>query len=91
MDNCPAHSVVENLINIEVVYLPPNTTSQTQPCNQGIIQALNLYNETEFPTIVLDAIMLLKQAWDEVPLSPWPTASGTPGLFMIQMEKQTTC
>ena len=40
IDNCPAHPVIKNLTNIEVAYLPPNTTSQTQPCNQGIIQAL---------------------------------------------------
>ena len=80
IDNCPAHPVIKNLTNIEVAYLPPNTTSQTQPCNQGIIQALKhryrmkllakfieaIDNETEFQTTVLDAIMLLKQAWDEV-------------------------
>ena len=40
IDNCPAHPNVPNLSNTEVVYLPPNTTSKTQPCDQGIIQAL---------------------------------------------------
>ena len=27
IDNCPAHPMIENLANIEVAYLPPNTTS----------------------------------------------------------------
>ena len=76
IDNCPAHPVIEYLTNIEVAYLPPYTTSQIQPCNQGIIQALKhsyrmkllakfieaIDNENEFRTTVLDAIMLLKQA-----------------------------
>ena len=80
IDNWPAHPVIENLTHIEVAYLPSNTTSQTQPCDQGIIQALKhryrmkllakfitaIDNQTEFRTTVLDAIMLLKQAWDEV-------------------------
>ena len=80
IDNCTAHPVIGNLTNIEVAYLPPNTTSQTQPCDQGIIQALRhryrmklltkfieaIDNQTEFRTTVLDAIVLLKQAWDEV-------------------------
>jgi hypothetical protein len=39
IDNCPAHPKVSNLSNAKVVYLPPNTTSHTQPCDQGIIQA----------------------------------------------------
>ena len=78
IDNCPAHPVVENLTKIEIAYLPPNTTSHTQPCDQGIIQALKyrmklltqfidaIDNETDFRTTVLDAIVLLKQAWSEV-------------------------
>ena len=80
IDNCPAHPVVDNLTNIEIVYLPANTTSQTQPCDQGIIQALKhryrmkllakfieaIDNSTDFRTSVLDAIVLLKQTWDEV-------------------------
>ncbi|KAG6924361.1 JRK-like, partial [Chelydra serpentina] len=41
LDNCPAHSPVENLFSrdgkIKVCYLPKNTTSEIQPLDQGII------------------------------------------------------
>ena len=35
IDNCPAHPDVENLIAIKFVFLPPNTTTKTQPMDQG--------------------------------------------------------
>ncbi|XP_065654492.1 uncharacterized protein LOC136081130 [Hydra vulgaris] len=35
-DNCPAHPNVENFKAIELVFLPPNTTSKTQPMDQDI-------------------------------------------------------
>ena len=80
IDNCPAHPVVPNLSNVEVIYLPPNTTSHTQPCDQGIIQALKLKyrsrllkkfldsldDEVPFRANVLDAIILLCAAWSDV-------------------------
>ena len=80
IDNCPTHPVVPNLTNVEVVYLPPNTTSHTQPCDQGIIQALKLKtspdclvkffdsldDEVPFRVNVLDAIIMLRAAWSEV-------------------------
>ena len=31
IDNCPAHSHIENLKSIKLFFLPPNTTSSTQP------------------------------------------------------------
>ena len=80
IDNCPAHPVVPNLTNVEVFYLPPNTTSHTQPCDQGIIQALKLKyrsklltkfldsldDDVPFRANVLDAIILLHDAWSDV-------------------------
>lgn len=41
-DNCSAHIVVPNLTNVEILYLSPNITSDTQLFNEGIIQALSL-------------------------------------------------
>ncbi|XP_063244145.1 tigger transposable element-derived protein 6-like [Bacillus rossius redtenbacheri] len=42
VDNCPAHPAVDNLRNIELVFLPKNTTSVLQPLDQGIIQQVKL-------------------------------------------------
>ncbi|XP_065651003.1 tigger transposable element-derived protein 4-like [Hydra vulgaris] len=46
IDNCPAHPNVENLKAIELVFLPPNTTSKTQPMDQGVIRALKTFYRT---------------------------------------------
>ena len=40
IDNCTAHPHVEQLPSIELIFLPPNTTSRTQPMDQGVIRAL---------------------------------------------------
>ena len=36
IDNFPVHANVDNLKAIELVFLPPNTTSKTQPMDQRI-------------------------------------------------------
>ena len=33
IDNCPAHPELNGLTNIELMFLPPNTTSHLQPCD----------------------------------------------------------
>ena len=38
IDNCPAHPIIDNLSHIKLVFLPPNTTSVSQPMDQGIIR-----------------------------------------------------
>ena len=40
VDNASSHDIKETFTNIDLVYLPPNTTSVLQPCDQGIIKAL---------------------------------------------------
>ena len=40
IDNCPAHPHIENLKAIKLFFLPPNTTSTTQPTDQGVIRSL---------------------------------------------------
>ena len=40
VDNCPAHPHVEKLEWVELIFLPPNTTSKTQPMDQGVIRSL---------------------------------------------------
>lgn len=38
IDNCSAHPNLTDLRAITLVFLPPNTTSRLQPCDQGIIK-----------------------------------------------------
>ena len=81
VDNCPAHPHVEGLEAVELVFLPPNTTSKLQPMDQGVIRALKAkyrsaivkmyitYIEAkgEVPKIsILDAMKFLVQAWNRV-------------------------
>jgi hypothetical protein len=39
VDNCPAHKTLIEYSHVKVVFLPANTTSIMQPCDQGIIRA----------------------------------------------------
>lgn len=81
LDRCPAHPRnINNLTNVELYFLPPNTTSITQPLDAGIINSMKcLYrrnlvklllvsyeNKIEFKLTLLDALYILKQAWNEV-------------------------
>lgn len=43
VDNCPSHPKVNNLTNVMLKFLPPNTTSKTQPLDQGIIQSFKVH------------------------------------------------
>ena len=79
VDNFPAHPAVE-LTNIELVFLPPNTTSHTQLMDSGIIKNLKHYyrkslalrrleasdEDTPFSWNILDAVIALKSAWARV-------------------------
>ena len=38
IDNCSAHQIIENLSHVKLVFLPPNTTSVSQPMDQGVIR-----------------------------------------------------
>ena len=40
IDNCLAHSHIENLKSIKLFFLPPNTTSTNQPMDQDVIRSL---------------------------------------------------
>ncbi|XP_047339888.1 uncharacterized protein LOC124943428 [Impatiens glandulifera] len=47
IDNCPAHpKVVQGLPNIELFFIPPNTTSKIQPCDARIIRAFKIHYHT---------------------------------------------
>ena len=81
VDNCPAHPKVKGLKNVTLFFLPPNTTSKTQPMDQGVIRslkhsyrklviarhlrAIEKKREMEKMT-VLDGMHYLQQAWNNV-------------------------
>ena len=81
IDNCTAHSHVEQLASIELIFLSPNTTSHTQPMDQGAIRALKgkyrslgvrkliaaLEKKNPVPTIsILSAMVMLEKGWNAV-------------------------
>ena len=81
VDNCPAHPTIEDLSNLKLIFLPPNTTSVTQPMDQGVIRCLkahyrkrlvklvlcNLDSNKPLPKIsLITALQLLVSAWNEV-------------------------
>ena len=43
IDKCPIHPNFDNLKAIKLMFLPPNTTSKTQPMDQGVIRALKIF------------------------------------------------
>lgn len=43
IDNCTSHKISNSLSNIEVIFLPPNTTSILQPMDSGIIRCFKAY------------------------------------------------
>ena len=81
VDNCPVHPSIDNLVSIELIFLPPNTTSKLQPMDQGIIRSLKAnYNtisikklieaiekEKPFPEFfILNAMQMLDVSWGKV-------------------------
>lgn len=77
VDNCPAHPQIDRLSNVKVVFLPPNTTSQLQPLDQGMIWNFKMNyrrlivnklldsheNKAEFEMNVYNAIVFIHRAW----------------------------
>ncbi|GFO43401.1 phosphoinositide phospholipase c [Plakobranchus ocellatus] len=83
LDNCTAHPKVTNLKAVELLFLPPNTTSKSQPCDMGIINNVKCHYRgtllkrlidyidegndfNNFKLTLLDAAIILKQAWEKV-------------------------
>ena len=53
VDNCTAHLKVTTLKNIQLEFLPPNTTSIIQPMDQGIIKNLKSFYRKEIVCMTL--------------------------------------
>ena len=43
IDNCPAHPLVSDLTNVQLVFLPSNTATVLQPMGQGAIRGLEAH------------------------------------------------
>ena len=61
IDNCPAHPRHLSFSNITIKFLPPNTTSKLQPCDQGIIQCLKVHYQYQLVQKKLLAIRICRQ------------------------------
>lgn len=80
LDNCPAHPHHVKLSNIKLLFLPPNTTSVSQPLDQGIIQSFKShYRRRMLQTVIqkmdasqpnkidiLEGIRFISLAWNLV-------------------------
>ena len=81
VDNCPAHPKVKGLNNVTLFFLPPNTTTKTQPIDQDVIRSLKhnyrkLVSAHHLISIekkrvmekitVLDCMHFLQQAWNNI-------------------------
>jgi hypothetical protein len=56
VDNCTAHVVTVKFKYINLVFLPSNTTSIIQPCDQGIIRTFKAYYRTNMRKNVISVI-----------------------------------
>ena len=81
VDNCPAHLAIPSLKAINLVFLSPNTSCQTQTIDQGIIRSTRAFyrgsialkyidameKDKQPPNItILDAMTILVSAWRRV-------------------------
>uniref|UniRef100_H3B1Y1 HTH CENPB-type domain-containing protein n=1 Tax=Latimeria chalumnae TaxID=7897 RepID=H3B1Y1_LATCH len=80
VDNCPAHPRITGLKAVRLQFLPPNTTSHTQPLDSDVIRNFKLHyrhdlamhaliaadSRNTFKMDVLRSITIMKKAWDLV-------------------------
>lgn len=82
VDNCSAHpkAVADSLLNIKLIFLPPNCTSVIQPLDRGIIKNIKHYYREELvqkkirvidgeetaEIHVLGAMEILASSWNKV-------------------------
>ena len=82
IDNCPAHPDVAALDWVELIFLPPNTTSITQPMDKEVIRSFKakyrffavkkqidaLEKRNQLPKFsILTAMFMLMKAWNSIP------------------------
>ena len=102
IDNCPAHPDVPALEWVELIFLPPNTTSVTQPIDQGVIRGLKakyrslavkkqitaLEKGSQLPTFsILTAMSMLTKAWSSIPNETFTNCFKKSGISEVSMER----
>ena len=56
IDNCMAHPEIKDLTNVNLIFLPPNTTSVLQPMNQGVIRSLKVHHQKRFVRLYIKSL-----------------------------------
>ena len=56
IDNYPAHPETKNLTNIDLIFLPPNTTSVLQPVDHGVIRSLKAHYRKKVVPLCIKAV-----------------------------------
>ncbi|XP_035212025.1 tigger transposable element-derived protein 6-like [Stegodyphus dumicola] len=56
VDNCAAHPHLDNLQNIQLEFLPPNTTSLMQPMDMGVIKNFKTLYRGKLVNYILESI-----------------------------------
>ncbi|KII72052.1 hypothetical protein RF11_16515 [Thelohanellus kitauei] len=56
VDNCAAHPHLDNLQNIQLEFLPPNTTSLVQPMDMGLIKNFKTLYRGKLVSYILESI-----------------------------------
>ncbi|XP_069365886.1 tigger transposable element-derived protein 4-like [Maniola hyperantus] len=102
VDNCPAHRHVTNLHCIKLVFLPPTVSSVLQPMGQNVIRCLkthyrmlqmlkiiqNLDHNKEYESFsVLDAILMISEAWEKVTQRAIANCFRRAGFIKIYLER----
>lgn len=59
VDNCPAHNTTVKLTNVNLKFLPPNTTSVIQPMDQGIIKNFKQHYRNLMMTSIISQSILI--------------------------------
>lgn len=98
VDNCPAHPKNVNLKNVELAFLPPNTTSKLQPMDQGIIKVLKHFyrkrvvlrylqcidSGAENRITLLDAMNFISAAWEGIDAQTIANCFNKAGFFKVR-------
>ena len=67
INNCTAHPHIENLKWVELISLLPNTTSHTQPMDQGVIRAL----KAKYRSLAVGKVILVLEKKKPIPKFPF--------------------